>query len=376
MTTQLVNSYYCVVMMAIEDKTSKHKMSKETMSSYRAASVFYVYFFVYHYGLPDAIPVVNSLSAPLMQTQPPSNNPDVLRSYVFGDEARCWEVLSPSMLPYQDEEEDEVEYWYPTRKRYFEFSIPSSSVIGSTTSATTTIRQTSFGCGKLGAEVWDSSVALCLYLGGEQSLVEGKRILELGSGCGLPSVVCRDELKADAVLATDFWEIENDDFDGDRLVPTKFHGLNLEYNVMINSSNKNDDKDNNVETAVQRLDWHDRVSALSAKDSFRPDLVIGSDLVYYPMDVEPLLNILELLLVGDVTTNEGPSSPIAGERKTRAVLALPLSPAKREALPEFRSKLPARFSQTHTVEMEERDLIREDTDGENSTHLIIDIIPK
>ena len=368
--------------LLLKDKSSKHSISKETMSSYRAASVFFAYFFAYHYGLPDVIPVVNSLSAaPLKQIQPPSNNPDVLRSYVFGDEARCWEVLSPIGLSDQDEEEDEVEYWYPTRKRYFEFSIPSCTTsTTTTTTTTTTIRQTSFGCGKLGAEVWDSSVALCLYLGGQQqqSLVEGKRILELGAGCGLPSVVCRDELKADAVLATDFWEIENDDFDGDRLVPTKFHGLNLEYNVVNNANNENDNKNSNVETAVQRLDWHDRVSALSARDSFRPDLIIGSDLVYYPMDVEPLLNILELLLLGDVTANEESTSQVAGERKTRAVLALPLSPAKREALPEFRSKLPARFSQTHTVEIEERDLIREDTDAddENSTHLIIDIIPK
>ena len=346
------------------------------MSSYKAASFFIAYFFVYHYGLPDLIPVVHSLSAaPLIQ--PPSKNPDVLRVYAFGDEVRCWEVLSPTGLPDQDEEEDEVEYWYPTRKRYFEFSIPSCTT--ASTATTTTIRQTSFGCGKLGAEVWDSSVALCLYLGGQQqqSLVEGKRILELGAGCGLPSVVCRDELKADAVLATDFWEIENDDFDGDRLVPTKFHGLNLEYNVVNNAYNKRGDgKNSNVETAVQRLDWHDRVSALSARDSFRPDLIIGSDLVYYPMDVEPLFNILELLLLGDVTSNEESTSPVAGERKTRAVLALALSPAKREALPEFRAKLPARFSQTHTVEMEEHDLIREDTDDENSTHLIIDIIPK
>lgn len=339
------------------------------MSSYRATAVFYLSVFVSRYGLPNVIPAVNSLSAPLIQ-QPPSNNPDVIRSYVFGDDARCWEVLSPSGIE-QDEEEDEVEYWYPTRKRYFEFLIPSSSV---TSRTSTTIRQTSFGCGKLGAEVWESSVALCLYLG-QHSMVEGKRILELGSGCGLPSVVCRDDLKAAAVLATDFWETEDVEFDGDRLVPTKFHGLNLEYNVVKSCL---DDADRvETETAVQRLDWHDRASAAAARDSFRPDMVIGSDLVYYPMDVEPLLSVLETLLVGHDAGNEEEPASVPEERKMiRAVLALALAPAKREALPEFRSKVPARFSKTHTVTLEEIDLVRDDTDGENSIHLIIDIVPK
>ena len=337
------------------------------MVSCRAAARFLACFLVTRSLLTDVIPVVHGLSAPSIQQPPPSNNPDVLRAYVFGDDARCWEVLSPS-VPDDEEEEDEVEYWYPTRKRSFEFSIPSSSVVSRTS---TTIRQTSFGCGKLGAEVWDSSVALCLHLGRE-SLVRGKRILELGSGCGLPSVVCRNELGAEAVLATDFWETDERDFDADRLVPTKFHGLNLEHNVcVVGKKNRDDGDTDRVETSVRCLDWHDRASAAKARDSFRPDLVIASDVVYYPMDVEPLLGVLEILLVGDA--DKAGSGP---KRNTRAVLALALAPAEREALPEFRSKLPARFSETHTVTMEERDLLREDTDGEDTAHLIIDMIPK
>lgn len=326
---------------------------------YRPSVVFPLGFWFAASRHGSLIPFAHCLSAaPVL---PPTNNPDVLRSYVFTDEtneARCWEVLSPSGPPSneEEEEEDEVEYWYPTRKRHFEFSIPSSSIASS---CSTTIRQTSFGCGKLGYEVWDSSVALCLYLG-QESLANGKRILELGSGCGLPSVVCRNELGAGAVLATDFWETEADTFDGDRLVPTKFHGLNLEYNVVRNHGNSN--SSNNVEKSVQKLDWHDRDSATEARDSFRPDLVIGSDLVYYPMDVEPLLGVLEFLLVG--------------EKPIRAVLALPLAPAEREALPEFREKLPERFSKTHGVTLREKELIRDDAEGENSKHLIIDIVPK
>ena len=320
------------------------------MSSCR---VFVAFFVVLHHVLPDIIPVAKSLSI----QQPPSKNPDVLRSYVFGDDARCWEVLSPSSTP--DEEEDEVEYWYPTRKRSFEFSIPSASIASSTA---TTIRQTSFGCGKLGAQVWVSGIALCLYLGQcrqqESSLVAEKRVLELGAGCGLPSVVCRDEFEASAVLATDFWDTETEGFDKDRLVPTKFHGLNLEHNVLLGSSEE-------VRSTVQRLDWHDPAGAEAVRDSFQPDLVIGSDLIYYPMDVEPLLNVLEILLAGE-----------KGKGTTRAVLVSPLAPTEREALPEFRSKLPDRFSQTHTVTMKEMDLVRDDTSGEDSAHIVIHIDPK
>mmetsp|Transcript_4485 Transcript_4485/g.10896 ORF Transcript_4485/g.10896 Transcript_4485/m.10896 type:complete len:332 (+) Transcript_4485:1654-2649(+) len=308
---------------------------------------------------------VKGLSA-TPKAQPPSNNPDVIRSFVFGNEARCWELLSPSTEE-ADDEEDEVEHWFPTTRRYFEFSIPSSSV---ESTSTITTRQTSFGCGKLGYELWDSSIALCLYLGQQQSLVQGKRVLELGSGCGLPSVVCRDLLQADAVLATDFWQKEDDTFDGDRLVPTKFHGMNLEYNVVQRNANSN----SVTETAVQRLDWHDRESAVSARDSFRPDLIIGSDLVYYPMDIEPLLNVLEILLIGDVDDKNKEES--ISENKTQAVLVVALAPAEREALPEFRSKLPSRFSESHVVTMKEVSLVCEDSDGDNPTFLTIEIIPK
>ena len=313
------------------------------MSPHCAALVFYVCFLCAQLAWIE--PFANGLSA-----LPPSKNPDVLRSYTFGDKTRCWEVLFPiTMQP--EEEEDEVEYWYPTRKRHFEFSTSCSNTENAATA--TTIRQTSFGCGKHGADVWDSGIALCLYLGQNPSLVAEKRVLELGSGCGLPSVFCRDELGAKAVLATDFWEMETGDFDGDRLVPTKYHGLNLEYNVLNNNHN------DYQSSFVQRLDWHDRDTAIESRNSFLPDTIIGSDLVYYPMDVEPLLSVLELLLVGS----------------TRVVLALPLAPAEREALPEFQYKVQERFSQTHTVLLQERDLIRDDTEGENSVHLIVEIFP-
>ena len=75
------------------------------MSFYRASLAFLVYTFVYAWI--DLIPFANSLA-------PPSNNPDVLRSYVLRDNnnieagsSRCWETLL--FDPSSGEEEDEVE---------------------------------------------------------------------------------------------------------------------------------------------------------------------------------------------------------------------------------------------------------------------------
>jgi hypothetical protein len=360
----------------------------------------FLYLFACDY-ISTFVPIVSSLST----AAPVPSNHNVIRSYTFDDDTICTELLSPSSSSsssssvldhHHEEEEDEVEYWYPTNRRYFEFSIPS---ILSTTTTTSdndptpiSIRQTSFGCGKLGYELWDSSIALCLYLGKYNLAKTSSRVLELGSGVGLPSVVCRDVFKVDAILATDFWETDDDVFDEDRLVPTKFHGINLHYNVVdqqqqsqkeINNNDDGiDDNDNDndraVETAVLKLDWYDPGSTKLIKTTFRPDLIIGSDLMYYPIDVEPLLNTLEILLLQDENDEESSSSSPPENKNTnaRAVLVLPLEPSKREAIPEFRSKLPARFSATHTVNINEIDFLCDQDSGEKSTFLTIDIIPK
>lgn len=400
-------------------------------------------------------------------TSSSSSYPAAVQStYSVGD-AVCWELsafaLERERQQEQQEEEDEVELWYPTKRRYFEFSLltaPSSSTLDDEDDPSTilppnidnnaidekkddddkeeptivTVRQTSFGCGKFGGEVWTSSIALCLRLlafsekkksssSSQQQeeqddddfdfAVQGRRVLELGSGCGLPSIVCRDVLQARAVLATDFWQME-EDFenleDKNRVVPTKYHALNLEHNVVAEKKeddenddekqkqqttrikNKNGQRRRRAESAVQRLDWHDPEGAALAKASFKPDLIIGSDLIYYPMDVDPLLNTLQTLLLddgddqssshneqdnGECEDKENSSEDSSrSSRSTRAFLVFPLSPSEREALPEFRTKLPGRFhGTTHAVEMDEVKFLYRET-GEISRFLTISIVPK
>ena len=108
----------------------------------------------------------------------------VTKSYVVtgvGFENLAYELRAPT-LP-RHHEEDDVELFYPTTRRAFQFPHRSAEAVG--------IRQTSFGCGKLGANVWPSSIALASLLANGGTPTEGRRILELGAGCGLPSATAR-----------------------------------------------------------------------------------------------------------------------------------------------------------------------------------------
>jgi len=130
--------------------------------------------------------------------------------------------------------EDELEILYPTLYQYFEFfSGAQDSTLDENNAATIRIRSTSFGCGKLGHQVWPSSLALSMYLVHKFAANPSMpNVLELGAGCGLPSIVCDCVLKATSVTATDFWYTDADaTFDKDRLIPTFWHGINLQYNL-------------------------------------------------------------------------------------------------------------------------------------------------
>ena len=202
------------------------------------------------------------------------------------------------------------------------------------------IRQTSFGCGKLGATVWPSGIALASLLSGDyRSLIRGKRVLELGSGCGLPSLVARDIAGASDVLATDYWEEDDGTFDADRLIPKNLFGANLAHNI-------------GSETATKHLDWHDQVNVMSAYDEFQPEIIIGSDLVYYLADTPPLIQTIDILL------KSGASD---------ALLVLPLPPnAEREALPDFRSRLESGALGGCKVDMKEMVMVGSGSDDRHN----------
>lgn len=211
-----------------------------------------------------------------------------------------------------EEEEDEVELWYPTTRR--SFYVDDGTSIN--------IRQTSFGCGKLGSSIWPSSIALCCHLLSDTSILKNDyKILELGAGCGLPSAFLLASSHTNSVLATDFWQ-SDDGNDKDRLFPNSLFGTNLDYNIQKNRNN------NNVGQVI-KYDWHEYPSLDDESHpirQFAPDIIVGSDLIYYPEDVDPFLQTLKRI--------------VSNDNVKMAIFFFPMSEdTKREALPEFQRKI-------------------------------------
>jgi hypothetical protein len=301
----------------------------------------------------------------------------IIQSYTLYDSQRnilgcCNEVTRPpstiTIAPDPDdeeEEEDEVEMFYPTTNRYFMFPPTDTNTLENNNNddddTLLRIRQTSFGCGRLGSTVWPSAIALSSLLAGPtyRSTIQTKRILELGSGCGLPSLTAKTICNCVDVLPTDYWERDGLVI-GNRLVPKDLFGVNLQYNV--------------GGCDPYNLDWHDELSVFEVSTNFRPDLIIGSDLVYYPDDTEPLLQTLDIFLKNGLA-----SSGSGSERSVLLILPLPPT-AEREALPGFKKRLEGEGGDVvlgngdRDVVMDELEMVvRSASNGEKEVHNLLRI---
>ncbi|KAL7469105.1 hypothetical protein ACHAXS_009349 [Conticribra weissflogii] len=269
------------------------------------------------------------------------------------------ERVVPSIVPFP-KVMDEVENWYTTSYKTYRFHMPfegeNNKLVGDefkNNDVTVTIRETSFGCGKLGGTVWESSLALSCHLmtlfrsdgisynNNETSKHPSEwRIIELGAGVGVPSCVCR-ELGAGKILSTDYWDDSSKDFvtapDPDRLIPHHLFGVNLEFNLLqsagLSVENGQNEKSNDKQCFVRKLDWYDSEEVKEAKKLINPNLIIASAVVYYKEDVIPLIQTLEILL--DTESVVGKSRDVVEE----PVEALLFLPEFREAMPLFREKL-------------------------------------
>lgn len=129
------------------------------------------------------------------------------------------------------------------------------------------------------AELWPSGLALARYVAGIE--LAGKRVLELGCGLGLPSLVAA--LRGADVLATD-WA-------GDAIEL-------LRGNAELNGA----------ELRVERVRWSEPEPLLHEAPW---DLVIGADLLYEERNAEQLAALLPLL--GGETILAEPGRPYAAE---------------------------------------------------------------
>ena len=305
----------------------------------------------------------------------------IIRSYsLFGgnDDDRNTNIIHEIRPKPRDlnVDEDEIEMYYSTTRRAFMFPNNDTNEESDNNNLIINIRQTSFGCGRLGANVWPSAIALSACLLADDTIkLKNKKIIELGAGCGLPSAYLANDkgvTHQHSILATDYWEEDvvatvdgkqssTDDplyrnsalgqtaKNGDRLIAKKLFGTNLAYNI---------GSDENDHASVKRLDWHDEMGIFKLASDYCPDVIIGSDLVYYPMDTVPLLQTIEILCK-------------AGGAKY-VLLIFPLGSDNREALPDFRERLEnGELGDNFEVIMDELEMVgrgSKDVDGDEDSH--------
>lgn len=135
----------------------------------------------------------------------------------------------------------------------------------------------------IGGKIWDSTFVLIRYLYQNRlELVTGKRILELGAGTGITSLAL-SRLQPSMVVCTDLEEV----------VP--LIKVNVDLNAAWSPSLRSVLCNNYF---VQPLAWGSELLASSdgEADVRSCEVIVASDVVYYPEGYEPLLTTLEHLL--------------------------------------------------------------------------------
>ncbi|TLU88032.1 MAG: methyltransferase domain-containing protein [Chlorobium sp.] len=148
------------------------------------------------------------------------------------------------------------------------------------------------------AEIWPSSVALASFLADELQL-EGLRVIEIGAGVGMASVVAARE--GASVLATDY-----------SLEALRF----ARYNGMKNG----------VNLAYERLDWR----MVQCSEQF--DLLLAADVLYERVNLLPIVTAIDKLL------KPGGAAYIADPRRRMAEQFLELAAENNFSITSFPGK--------------------------------------
>ena len=135
------------------------------------------------------------------------------------------------------------------------------------------VEEVDYSDGGLGSRVWDASVGLSIWLCRNAHLVEGKEVLELGSGVGL-SGICAALAGAVAVTLSDTQvaEAETPSEAGGEL-DSELGGEALLANLLRNAEL------NRVAATAVDLDWSDCLAETFEPHATFP-VVLGADLVH------------------------------------------------------------------------------------------------
>ncbi|KAL7426164.1 hypothetical protein ACHAXM_000345 [Skeletonema potamos] len=136
-----------------------------------------------------------------------------------------------------------------------------------------------------GMSVWTGSEVMCTYLKQHSDVINKKKVLELGAGCGLCGLVCRIAFQAKSVLITD----------GDHQVMK-----NLRYNVELNglplADAANSSSSKHATIACPQLIWGKNHAIDFEKQYGKQDVIIATDCVYITQSVYPLFETINELL--------------------------------------------------------------------------------
>ncbi|CAB9496213.1 EEF1A lysine methyltransferase 3 [Seminavis robusta] len=135
-----------------------------------------------------------------------------------------------------------------------------------------------------GYGIWAASIVMARWMAQQMApKFKGKRLLELGAGCGVPGLAAAFYSDATKVFLTD-------------VNPTTLD--NLHYNIALNNNNHDD---NSTQKQQQPASWNDRLHAMPINwedpntwPKEKIDYIIGSDLIYQ----ESIVPILKTVILG------------------------------------------------------------------------------
>jgi len=160
--------------------------------------------------------------------------------------------------------------------------------------------------GETGCWDWEAGFFLSEFIFNHPGVFHGKRILELGSGCGMAGVALA-RVSAASVLCTD-GDVEALDNCFQNL---RINGVDVEETAAAAAMVKPRTEISNTKRpsiAVQRLRWEDGAATLPT-DSI--DIVVGADLTYDPVNIPPLVKILkEILLSSSEKKTNAPNNDV------------------------------------------------------------------
>jgi len=133
----------------------------------------------------------------------------------------------------------------------------------------------------VGLRTWEASLRLACYLFSRPELVANKGVIELGAGTGLLPLLCTGFLGAHPVLATDGLAQVLD---------------GLQTNIGLNQHLFRD----RTQPAARLLDWTEPLELQAILPDFESlgkfEMILGADITYSPTILQPLAELLGLLV--------------------------------------------------------------------------------